>query len=341
MFDDQPTNTNPSVPSNLPMGEPEDIFAGTAVDAEEPTPDVQPPADEPAAPPAAQPPSTALGAGVLRPKAGAPPAPPVAEQPPVESPLDSSSATGSAPMTSTENAPTMAPMPPSTGSSFERPSYSPTPPGPARPPVAEEGLDTGMIKEPIGSKKAISSIVLIVVFIVLLIGGGWIYFAIIQKPVEDPFETATPVETEEPDTVPDTTVTTPTETTDPTEEDSEESLEDTIIFGDTIPDTDGDGLDDVREEDIGTNPLNWDTDGDELSDGDEVTVWKTNPLNPDTDGDTFQDGIEVKNGYNPLGNGKLFEPPSEDEEIAVDADAEVAPVEDVAPEESVATTTSS
>lgn len=79
---------------------------------------------------------------------------------------------------------------------------------------------------------------------------------------------------------------------------------DEILFGESI-DSDKDGLDDVREKEISTDPNKADTDGDGLNDGDEVLIWKTNPLNPDTDGDTFSDGQEVRNGYNPLGAGKL------------------------------------
>ena len=55
----------------------------------------------------------------------------------------------------------------------------------------------------------------------------------------------------------------------------------------------------------GTDPNKSDTDGDGLSDGDEVRKYRTDPLNPDTDGDTYQDGAEVKAGYNPRGSGKL------------------------------------
>lgn len=74
-------------------------------------------------------------------------------------------------------------------------------------------------------------------------------------------------------------------------------------------DTDGDGLTDYQEVHIyHTDPLKADTDGDGLSDRDEVITWKTDPLNPDTDGDGYTDGNEVKNGYNPLGPGKLLPP---------------------------------
>jgi hypothetical protein len=65
------------------------------------------------------------------------------------------------------------------------------------------------------------------------------------------------------------------------------------------PDTDGDGVPDGEEVKRGTNPLNADTDGDGLTDAEEIRLG-TNPLNPDTDGDGIPDGIEVKLGLNPL-----------------------------------------
>jgi len=93
-------------------------------------------------------------------------------------------------------------------------------------------------------------------------------------------------------------------------------------------DFDGDGLSDVEEVSLGTDPKNIDTDGDGLKDGDEVNVhltsplkidtdndglsdyeevniYFTNPNNPDTDADTFLDGEEVQGGYNPKGPGKM------------------------------------
>lgn len=80
---------------------------------------------------------------------------------------------------------------------------------------------------------------------------------------------------------------------------------DKILFGEPI-DTDKDGLDDVRENELGTDPGKQDTDADDLSDADEAIIWKTDPLNPDTDNDSYLDGEEVSHGYNPLGPGKLF-----------------------------------
>lgn len=75
------------------------------------------------------------------------------------------------------------------------------------------------------------------------------------------------------------------------------------------PDADSDGLTDAEEAALATNPLSSDTDGDQLSDLDEVEIYKTDPLNPDTDGDTYLDGVEVINGYDPNGLGKLLQAP--------------------------------
>jgi uncharacterized repeat protein (TIGR02543 family) len=61
------------------------------------------------------------------------------------------------------------------------------------------------------------------------------------------------------------------------------------------PDTDGDGLTDGDEVNIhNTDPLNTDSDGDGLTDGDEINLHTTNPLGPDTDGDGLTDGDEVR-----------------------------------------------
>lgn len=58
-----------------------------------------------------------------------------------------------------------------------------------------------------------------------------------------------------------------------------------------LPDSDGDGLPDDAEDDLGTDPDNPDTDGDGVDDGDEVEVG-TDPLDPgDAPGDADGDGI--------------------------------------------------
>lgn len=66
-------------------------------------------------------------------------------------------------------------------------------------------------------------------------------------------------------------------------------------------DDDGDGLTNREEAEIGTDPNNPDTDGDELLDGEEVKRFSTNPLNPDSDADALSDGEEVlRRGTDPL-----------------------------------------
>jgi hypothetical protein len=63
-----------------------------------------------------------------------------------------------------------------------------------------------------------------------------------------------------------------------------------------LEDPDRDGLTNLQEFQIGTNPNNPDTDGDGLSDGDEVNKYNTNPLLFSTDGSGIPDGIEASTG---------------------------------------------
>ena len=69
-------------------------------------------------------------------------------------------------------------------------------------------------------------------------------------------------------------------------------------------DPDGDGLDNLAEQDAGTDPTLADTDGDGLSDADELARG-TDPLLADTDGDGMDDGAEVRVGRNPLRAGTV------------------------------------
>ncbi len=68
------------------------------------------------------------------------------------------------------------------------------------------------------------------------------------------------------------------------------------------PDTDGDGLTDAEELNIyHTFPNDADTDEDKLDDGREVNIYHTNPLVADTDGDEVNDGDEADKYFsNPL-----------------------------------------
>lgn len=188
-------------------------------------------------------------------------------------------------------------------------------PGMARAPEMNV-MPTGMeypTKNPILGK-----VFLFVILAVLLggvvFGAWWVYATYFQKTAPaSPSQDMTPLPTA-PDTnvLPAATETSSTETSMGTESVLATSTDaavagmqnDTILFGEPV-DTDKDGLDDIREIEVTTDPRNPDTDSDGLSDGDEVLVWKTSPLSPDSDGDSHLDGKEVANGYDPLGPGRL------------------------------------
>jgi hypothetical protein len=69
---------------------------------------------------------------------------------------------------------------------------------------------------------------------------------------------------------------------------------------DAQEDFDRDNLTNIQEYLLGTDIRKADTDGDGLSDSDEVNTQHTNPLLADTDGDLIPDGVEVQTGSNPL-----------------------------------------
>ena len=71
-------------------------------------------------------------------------------------------------------------------------------------------------------------------------------------------------------------------------------------ISDSESDGDEDGLSAREELDLGTNCAKPDTDGDTLTDGDEVNKYHTDPLVSDTDGDGLSDGDEVMFGEDPL-----------------------------------------
>ena len=62
---------------------------------------------------------------------------------------------------------------------------------------------------------------------------------------------------------------------------------------DDVGDSDGDGLLDHSEEELGTDPEDDDTDDDGIKDGEEVTTYFTNPLKEDTDSDGLTDFEEI------------------------------------------------
>lgn len=131
-------------------------------------------------------------------------------------------------------------------------------------------------------------------------------------------------------------------TSEPTEEPTEEPTTEATETPDPELDTDEDGIPDVNEIAIGTdpfnldsdddilydggelfygsNPLNPDSDEDGLSDGEEIYFSETDPTEADTDGDGISDGNEINNGTDPLDstNGEA----DIDEDLVIDPQPE-------------------
>jgi len=70
-------------------------------------------------------------------------------------------------------------------------------------------------------------------------------------------------------------------------------------------DPDSDGLTTDQELVAGSLPLKYDSDGDTLSDGDEINLYFTNPMLADSDGDGASDSAELTAGTSPT-NGQSF-----------------------------------
>ena len=83
-----------------------------------------------------------------------------------------------------------------------------------------------------------------------------------------------------------------------------------------LTDSDGDNLTNIDEQQAGTNPLARDTDGDELSDSEEVVTHTTDPLKIDSDNDGYGDGLEVALDSDPLNTGSQPTIPSVGEAVS-------------------------
>ena len=174
------------------------------------------------------------------------------------------------------------------------------PPAPGKAPKVKKGGG--------GMKKILLIVVIVIVAILAVVGGVFAYRSLSSAPIDDILnEDTTPVRT-----TPTPSTTTPTNTvTVPTDGSPVDTMPEDKTPPVRVLDSDGDGLSDAEEAAAGTSSRKPDTDNDGLFDREEVQVYGTDPLNPDTDGDGFIDGEEVSGGYNPNGEGRLIEVPTE------------------------------
>jgi len=83
-----------------------------------------------------------------------------------------------------------------------------------------------------------------------------------------------------------------------------------------VLDADNDGIDDVAEANLGTDPNNPDSDGDGLDDGAEVNEHNTDPTKADTDADGLSDGEEISTtGTDPTNNDSDDDTLSDGDEV--------------------------
>ncbi|OGY68819.1 MAG: hypothetical protein A3B94_01690 [Candidatus Jacksonbacteria bacterium RIFCSPHIGHO2_02_FULL_43_10] len=175
------------------------------------------------------------------------------------------------------------------------------------------------VKSPKGGRKMILIIGIAVVGIAIIIGGAMAVLSMMKQPtLEDlpsfdsqsiiPADSIPATETESESDVQPTqendTTTSNLDALSPDDQLQDTPQEQLPQDQPVVIDTDGDGLTDQDEVQYNTNQFFPDTDFDGLTDREEVQIYSTDPLSKDTDGDGFDDGQEVRNGYNPKGPGK-------------------------------------
>jgi len=165
-------------------------------------------------------------------------------------------------------------------------------------------LDPLMFSEASGGKLNKIIIILVVVLLVLALGAGAYYMIAVKGKIKTPIN-----ENINTNQIINTNSNENTNEFDMTDSDSDGLTDEEETQYNTnalLADTDGDTLSDREEvKTYQTDPLTMDSDGDGLNDGEEVNIWNSNPVLVDSDNDSYPDGIEIQNGYNPNGPGKL------------------------------------
>lgn len=174
------------------------------------------------------------------------------------------------------------------------------------PAAAPTPAPQAVASEPVSGGFGVMKTLLVILVVLGLVGGA--AYAAYRIMVSEPTATGVLDSLTGKGTAADDTTSTAGATTDDTTTDTTSPT--TTKNPETFLDSDGDGLTNAEELDAGTLANNPDTDSDGLGDREEVKVYDTNPRKADTDGDTFLDGQEVAGGYNPNGDGKLFNVPT-------------------------------
>lgn len=178
---------------------------------------------------------------------------------------------------------------------------NPAQPGAAAPGMAPEAAG--------GSRKYFIVGFLVLLLIGIVVGGYFAYgkfSAMVNKDEEQPAVVETPVETGNSDMAATTTAPSPAAAT------SGEVADATTTPASATSSPLGTETAAATSSATSTVALpavdrTKDSDSDGLTDYEEESFYKSNPSVADTDGDGFSDGAEVKNGFNPLGAGKMID----------------------------------
>lgn len=170
----------------------------------------------------------------------------------------------------------------------------------------------GMNPEPAGGSRKYFIVGFLVLLLIGIGVGGYFAYgkfsAMVNKTDEQPAVTETTDETATVKETPTSTATNPA-----VESADSATTTDTLVATSTIATTSPLGLEaaatatPATSSSVSTADRTKDSDSDGLTDYEETNFYQTNPGLADTDGDTFSDGSEVKNGFNPLGAGKMID----------------------------------
>lgn len=214
---------------------------------------------------------------------------------------------------------------------------TPTPPAPQAPADMFAGLDAGlgspippmginpgqpaaaaqgMAPEPAGSSRKYFIVGFLVLLLIGIVVGGYFAYAkfsaMVNKDKEPSAAVETPVETAKTEIVATTSTKPAVETSETLSATSSSAVATStgLLPATSSPlaaETATTSASAATSTATAVSDRTKDSDNDGLTDYEETNFYHTNPNIADTDGDGFADGAEVKNGFNPLGAGKMID----------------------------------